>query len=104
MAFNGKEGEEISLETASSWTENYRNQMVSGDLKGHFFGKDHFIAILEQTDCVGIRIYNGIDDNDKPVLIMVGAKANEDDLVDGIILDKATPCPNNCGRANVLNS
>jgi hypothetical protein len=104
MAFNGKERGEISLVTASSWTENYRNQMVNGDLKGHFFGKERFIAILEQTDCVGIRIYNGIDDNDKPVLIMVGAKANEDDLVDGIILDKATPCPNNCGRANVLNS
>jgi len=59
---------------------------------------------LEQTDCVGIRIYNGIDGNGKPVLIMVGAKANEDDLVDGIIVDKAVPCPNNCGRANDLNS
>ena len=104
MAFNGKEGEEISLETASSWTENYRNQMVSGDLKGHFFGKDHFNAILEQTDCVGIRIYNGMDDNGKPVLILVGAKVNEDDLVDGIIVDRAISCPDKCGRVNDLNS
>jgi hypothetical protein len=104
MAFDGKEGGEITLETASSWTENYRNQMVSGDLKGHFFGKDHFNAILEQTDCVGIRIYNGMDDNGKPVLILVGTKANEDDLVDGIIVDRAISCPDKCGRANDLNS
>jgi hypothetical protein len=104
MAFDGKEGEEITMETASSWTENYRNQMVSGDLKGHFFGKDHFNAILEQTDCVGIRIYNGMDDNGKPVLILVGAKVNEDDLVDGIIVDRAISCPDKCGRANDLNS
>jgi len=104
MAFDGKEGEEITLESASSWTENYRNQMVSGDLKGHFFGKDHFNAILEQTDCVGIRIYNGMDDNGKPVLILVGAKVNEDDLVDGIIVDRAISCPDKCGRANDLNS
>jgi hypothetical protein len=78
--------------------------MVSGDLKGHFFGKDHFNAILEQTDCVGIRIYNGMDDNGKPVLILVGAKVNEDDLVDGIIVDRAISCPDKCGRANDLNS
>jgi hypothetical protein len=104
MAFDGKVGEEITLATASSCAENYRNQMVSGDLKGHFFGKDHFNAILEQSDCVGIRIYNGIDGNSKPVLIMVGAKANEDDLVDGIIVDNGVPCPDRCGRANDLNS
>ncbi len=104
MAFNGKEGEEITLTTASGWTENYRNHMTSGDPKAHFFGKDHFANILNQTGCEGIRIYNGINDDGKKVLIMVGAKANEDDIDDGIIVEKAVLCPTICGRANDLNS
>jgi hypothetical protein len=45
-----------------------------------------------------------MDDNGKPVLILVGAKVNEDDLVDGIIVDRAISCPDKCGRANDLNS
>ena len=104
MSFNGKEGEEITLVTASGWTVNYRNQMSNSDLKGHFFGKDHYIKILAQTGCVGIRNYHGIDDDGKKVLIMVGVDEFENDLVDGIIVEKAVGCPKSCGRANDLNS
>jgi hypothetical protein len=104
MAFNGKEGTVISLSTASGWTANYRNQMGMTDPKGHFFGMERFNEILAQTGCIGIRIYHGIDDNGQKVLIMVGAKANEDDIDNGIIVDKAVRCPPYCGRANNLNS
>lgn len=104
MSFYGKEGEEISLTTAAGWTENYRIQMSTGDLKGHFFGKDHYIKILEQTGCVGIRNYHGIDDDGKKVLIMVGVDEFENDLEDGIIVERSIACPPNCGRPNSLNS
>ena len=103
MAFNGTEGEAISLAIASEWTENYRNTMGTGDPKGHFFGKDILKDILNQTDCMGIRIYYGINDDDEKVLILAGAKANEDDITD-LIADKSRPCPTNCGRNNELNS
>lgn len=103
MAFDGTEGEKITLTVASGWTENYRDVMGSGDPKGHFFGKDILNDILAQDGCQGIRIYYGINDDDEKVLILAGAKANEDDITD-LIADKSRPCPSFCGRNNDLNS
>lgn len=103
MAFDGTEGTEITLSTASEWTENYRDVMATGDPKGHFFGKDLLNDLLDQTGCMGIRIYYGINDDDEKVLILAGAKANEDDITD-LIVDKSKPCPSYCGRNNDLNS
>lgn len=103
MAFDGTEGEEITMTVASGWTENYRDEMATGDPKGHFFGKDILNDLLDQTGCMGIRIYYGINDSDEKVLILAGAKANEDDMEE-LIVDKSKPCPAACGRNNDLNS
>jgi hypothetical protein len=104
MAFNGREGEQITLATAAELTANYRNQMQSGEVKGYFIGKEHLNNVLAQTDCEGIRIYFGMDEHDVKVLVLVGATATEDDLHNGIILDRSVPCPSRCGRSNSLNS
>lgn len=104
MSFNGNEGEVITLVTASAWTENYRNKMSLGDPLGHFFGKNNYTKILAQIGCVGIRNYHGIDDDGNKVLIMVGVDENEDDMVNGVIVEKALRCPTYCGRSNDLNS
>jgi hypothetical protein len=102
MSFDGTEGEEISLNDASAWTENYRNAN-SGSIKGHYFGRQHIESILEQTDCVGIRIYHGIDDQGNPCLIMVGVDADEKDLYNGYIAERSLPCPPYCGSGSPLS-
>lgn len=102
MAFNGEEGKEISLETASAWTENYRNANP-GAVKAQFFGKDIIKAILDQEDCMGIRIYYGKDNDGGKTLILVGADSDENDMLD-LIADFGTVCPNICGTSNDLNS
>lgn len=104
MSFNGTEGSFVTLREASGWTANYRATIASGEIIAHFFGTDKIKAILDQSDCVGIRIYYGIDENGKKNLILVGAKANEDDMVDGLILERAFTCPPKCATSNVLNS
>ncbi|TNF48827.1 MAG: hypothetical protein EP305_04450 [Bacteroidetes bacterium] len=104
MAFDGTEGSEVTLTEAAGWTAEYRRTKTSGDPNGHFFGKDHIEDILAQTGCMGIRIYYGVNENDEKVLILVGAKANEDDIDSGIIVEKGLPCPNICGTSNSLNS
>jgi hypothetical protein len=104
MSFNGKEGEQITLATGAELTAAYRNQMQQGDVKGYFIGKDHLNNVLAQSGCEGIRVYFGQDAHAVKVLVLVGANANEDDLDQGIILDKAVPCPPRCGKANSLNS
>ncbi len=103
MAFDGTEGGEIELQTASEWTENYRKKFPR-ETKGHFFGKDIINDILDQTGCMGIRIYHALDDSDNKQLILAGAKANEDDMDSGVLADASTPCPPICGTHNDLNS
>ena len=104
MSFNGTEGSFVTLREASDWTANYRATISSGDIIAHFFGADKIKDILDQTDCVGIRIYYGIDEYGKKNLILVGAKANEDDMTTGLILERSQLCPPKCSSLNDLNS
>lgn len=103
MSFNGREGEQITLATAKTWAANYRKQMASNGIKGHFFGKDILQAILNQSGAEGIRMYHGIDDDNLQVMILVAADANEDDMVSGIIAERGSPCPPRCSSGGGLN-
>lgn len=104
MAFNGKEGEVFPLATASDWTKNYRDANPEDVTKAHFFGKDVLNAILNQTGCMGIRMYYALDENGAKQIILVGADANENDMYQGVIAERSLPCPAYCSAANPLNS
>jgi len=52
----GKEGAAIALKTAVNWTANHRERNPGG-LVSHQFGHETIHAILDQPDCVGLRIY-----------------------------------------------
>jgi hypothetical protein len=102
MAFNGTEGGQIPLATGAAMTAEYRAQNP-GEIKAHFYGKEILDVLLNQEDCVGIRIYYGIDENGNKELVLVGTDASECDLTD-LIVDLSNPCPNRCSKANALNS
>jgi hypothetical protein len=103
MAFDGSEGGEIALLKAAAMTREHRLRGGSST-HGHFFGRDALIALLEQTGCVGIRIYYGMDpDTGRKELVLVGADSDENDLLD-LVMDMSAPCPSNCSSPNVLNS
>lgn len=103
MAFNGSEGEFISLSEASEMTARYREANPNA-VKAHYIGKELIQEILDQQGCVGIRIYYGLDDNNRLQPIIVGVGSDEDDLYEGKIADRMYPCPSFCGRSNPLNS
>ena len=102
MSFTGNEDHSITLATAAEWTANYREAHKTW-LKGHFFGKKAINDILVQANCVGIRIYYALDPDGVQRLVIVGVKANEDDLVNGSLAERGIPCPPFCGSGNVLN-
>jgi hypothetical protein len=104
MNFTGQENHSISLSDAAALTGRYRAQTGTRGLKGGFFGKDAIQAILNQADCVGIRYYYGLDSNNVQVLVLVGTKANGNDLVNGELAEISIPCPDSCGENNDLNS
>lgn len=100
MAFNGREGGQISLELGAEMTAAYRSANP-GARKAHFFGKDILNEILNQEGCMGIRIYYGISDGEKE-LVLVGADADENDMTE-LVADLSSPCPPICGGGNPLN-
>src|SRR5688572_16904727 len=52
---DGTVGDPVSLATAQHWAANYREGNPDGTL-GHYFGFEIIQQILNQADCVGIRI------------------------------------------------
>lgn len=103
MSFTGTEKHDITLAEAADWTRTYRVENP-GATKGHFYGKTAIQNILNQTGCVGIRIYYAIDNNGAKQLIIVGANSVENDLYNGLLAERSVTCPPRCGVNNPLNS
>lgn len=104
MAFDGNEGSVVTLRQAASWTADYRNSTSAGSPLAQFYGRNKIEDILNQEGCVGIRIYHGLDENGKRILILVGADKDENDLVNGLIVELGPMCPPKCSSSNALNS
>ncbi len=104
MAFNGREGSVVTLKDASGWTKNYRDTLPSDEIIAQFFGREKLLEILDQEDCMGIRFYYGIADDGKKNIIAVGATSDQNDMVNGVILEYALPCKPYCSNGNSLNS
>ncbi|MBA2611032.1 MAG: hypothetical protein H0U95_03610 [Bacteroidetes bacterium] len=97
MSFTGKEDHHVTLAEATAWTANFRaTQSGTTYTKGHFYGKDAINAILAQAGCVGIRIYYALDDRGDKQLILVGAKADESDMYNGVMAERGISCPPMC--------
>jgi len=104
MAFDGTEGELITLKQAADFTANHRNSMQEGDVLSHFFGRNILQQILDQPGCMGIRIYYGKDSSGNKNLVLVGSDQLENDMTNGLMADFSVICPPHCPTKNGLNS
>jgi hypothetical protein len=96
VQFTGNEDHRISLEDARILTRNYRNSAGEDPFLGGFFGKNAIAAIIEQPDCVGLRIYHGTLADGSPTFVLCGVKADGDDLTGGELAEVLRPCPPYC--------
>ena len=103
MAFDGSEGAPIDLTDAAQWTKKFRTQNPDS-IKAHYFGRKIIEKILDQSECVGIRIFQAIDEHGTQHLILAGTDANENNQLNGLLGEASIPCPNQCGNADALNS
>ncbi|MCX2740989.1 hypothetical protein [Pontibacter anaerobius] len=99
--FDGSEGVVIELATASQWTKNYREHAKPDPargmvVKGHFFGRQVLEQILSQEGCMGIRMYHAVDERGQRQMVLVGANADGEDMVEGTVVDGAKVCPPDC--------
>ncbi len=101
MSFNGTEGKVISLADGAEMTQDWRNEHAT-QTKAVFFGKDAIESLLEQPECVGIRMYYGINESNDYTLVLVGVTEDEDDMTE-IVINAGVRCPSFCGQGNTLN-
>jgi hypothetical protein len=99
-----KRDHRISLEYARQLTRNFREFSSGSDIHGGLFDKESVLAVLQQPDCVAMRYYYGIDEYSKSVLVIVGVDKKGNDILNGVIIEKAFPCPPYCGDINALNA
>jgi hypothetical protein len=106
--YDGSEGNPLDLSIARSWVTNFRAGAKAGseEIRAHYFGRDIIETLLNESDCVGLRIYYAFDETGQKKLLIVGVDSNGNDLLpeeggrtkdDGnIIADFSFPCPNTC--------
>lgn len=108
----------ITLEQAIEMTSRYRSEQAH-ILNGHFagqpilshaetFNREAIDHVLAQAECVGIRVYWGMDAEKRVRAILVGVnECNVDLLPDGsnahVIVEDGSLCPPVCAADSPLN-
>lgn len=89
--------------------EDYQNKEILA--LNETFPASEVEDVLKQTGCVGLRIYYGMDENQKVHAILVGVNSSDEDIlpsssteVNSNILEQAIRCPQVCPPPSSLNS
>ncbi len=102
MATDKNTGETITLEEAIDFTHSFHTRNPD-ELKSFFVGINKLNLILEQKDCVGLRIYNGYNtETRKNNLVLVGVDEKGEDITNGVILEDLFSCPTYCPKSSPL--
>ncbi|MBA4153723.1 hypothetical protein [Flavobacterium sp.] len=102
MAIDKNTGEVITLKVAVNYTYSFQNENPNA-IKSFFVGKEKLDRILEQEDCIGIRIYNGNDtETNKENRVLVGVDKDGEDISGGVIVEELSPCPSHCPKSSPL--
>ena len=84
--FTGEENHSITTSEALTFLKQFREHYGPEAAAGVFFDKQAMQAILDQPEAVGLRYYYGTDMFGQTQLVLVGAKANRNDLLEGALL------------------
>lgn len=98
----------LSLEKAKEMIEAWQNQEPEA-VKSFLYGRKIFEQLLQVPGCVGIRVFNGIDDNGQQALVFVPVGERNQNILnysvtttEGIVVveapvaDGGLKCPNYC--------
>jgi len=108
--FTGTEDQKIGAEDAADLTKNYRDMLIEmeedDECLGAYFSSSGIQSLLDQRDCVGIRVYFALNEDGSKNLVVVGVSADENDQLgdDDACLGGSLMCPPRSGRDTILNS
>lgn len=83
MQFTGEENHAITTAEALTFLKQFREHYGPETAPGVFFDKHAVQALLDQPEVVGLRYYYGADMFDQTQLVLVGTKANRNDVLAG---------------------
>jgi len=101
MPFSGNENHDIDLNEAITLTKAYRDFTTADAIRAVYFSKSGIEKLLNQSGCVGIRVYNALKDG-KHTFVITGVTEDENDIVDGNICEDGLPCPPFCSSIGKL--
>lgn len=81
-----KESHIITLHEAARSTKRYRDSPRTGKVLGHYFKKSELKKMLDQENCVGLRAYYALDENNLDQLVVTGVDSSGNDLFTGLLL------------------
>lgn len=103
MPISPNSGSKISLQDGQTLVSAFRTKFPK-EIKAAFVGVETLNLILKQTDCIGVRIYNGYNtDLGELAPVLVGVDSNGKDMTDGVILDRLKLCPDFCDISSPLS-
>ena len=92
----------ISLDDAKSMTHRYQDSIPDSATISCEVDKAQLIAMLNQEDCQGLRIYFALNEEERLTTVLVGSDNSGSDMVTGLIVNRLKPCPSNCPTASPL--
>ena len=92
----------ISLDEAKSMTHRYQDSIPDSATISCEVDKAQLIAMLNQEDCQGLRIYFALNEEERLTTVLVGSDNSGSDMVTGLIVNRLKPCPSNCPTASPL--
>lgn len=102
MTIDRKTGVVITLNEAINYTHSFQNENPKA-IKSYFVGSEKLALILEQKNCIGVRIYNGYDTKtNKENRVLVGVDTSGEDMSTGVIVEELSPCPTACPKESPL--
>lgn len=113
----------IPLDTAKKMTAKFRakkTEIIAEPYRSknilpqaETFDRSAFDTVLSLPECVALRIYYGLDDNDGLHAIIVGVNANNEDILPDtsdtssisnvVIIEEGKTCPPYCAPDSPLN-
>ena len=94
----------MSAPEAAELTRAYRQANAPGTVIAGYFDRAVVDQLLSESGVAGLRIYQGMNPDGSPALVIVGVDGQGNDLEDGTIAEKGRPCPPFCSKSGSLSN
>ena len=103
MALPEKKSQLVNLADGITLTSNFRSISKAESVRAGSVWGDGLRKLLDQPNCVAVRIYFGRKKDGSLTLVLVGTDKDGKDLTDGPMLDDVMPCPPFCDPKSPFN-